>query len=160
MGFQNPSDTCPHKFHKAIQRPFKERGYVFSSVNFKTFVLHIEKKKKHTRVNFFKTRLILSAHIDILPVDIHTCLLAECSMQGLEHYLGDLIWLSILLLFSFVLYNMYGTPQIKIAEWKVCYSTLWYYTCVHKISGIWIRNYCVTTAADIKPMRRNLCACL
>ena len=91
LGFQNPSDTCLHKFHKAIQRPFKERGYVFSSVNFKTFVLHIEKKKKHTCVNFFKTRLILSAHVDILPVDIHTCLLAECSMQGLEHYLGDLI---------------------------------------------------------------------
>ena len=39
-------------------------------------------------------------------------------MQGLEHYLGDLIWLSILLLFSFVLHNMYGTPQIKLPNEK------------------------------------------
>lgn len=87
-------------------------------MNFKTFVLHIEKKKKHTCVNFFKTRLILSAQVDILPVDIHTCLLAECSMQGLERYLGDLIRLSILLLFSFVLHNMCGTPQIKLPNEK------------------------------------------
>ena len=80
--------------------------------------MHIEKKKKHTCVNFFKTRLILSAHVDILPVDIHACLLAECSMQGLERYLGDLIQLSILLLFSFVLHNMCGTPQIKLLNEK------------------------------------------
>ena len=78
----------------------------------------LKRKKKHTCVHFFKTRLILSAHVDILPVDIHACLLAECSMQGLERYLGDLIRLSILLLFSFVLHNMCGTPQIKLPNEK------------------------------------------
>ena len=35
-------------------------------------------------------------------------------MQGLERYLGDLIRLGILLLFSFVPHNMCGPPQIKL----------------------------------------------
>lgn len=39
-------------------------------------------------------------------------------MQGLEHYRGDLIRLGILLLFSFVPHNMWGTPQIKLPNEK------------------------------------------
>ena len=58
-------------------------------------------------------------------------------MQGLEHYLGDLIQLGILLLFSFVPHNMCGTPQIKVPNEKfvITHSDATQ-VCAHRISGI------------------------